>query len=92
MPASGYAPLPRTFGQCLHPSSSKTGFAFKVMAPVLVVPIIYGSSCHTITFGLISACSVHVEGKVWGWWIKPIQNVCYLCFENQGTAGKQALG
>ena len=92
MPASGYAPSPCAFGECLHPSSSKTDFAFKIMAPVLVVPVVYCSSCHTVTVGLLSPCSVCVEDKVWDWWIKPIQTVCYLCFENQGRAGKKALG
>lgn len=60
IPGARCAPLLCAFGECLHLSSSKTGFAFKIMAPVLVVPVVYGSSCHTITVGVLSASSVHV--------------------------------
>lgn len=75
--AAGYAPLPCISHKCLQSSCSETVFFFKVMALVLVVFVVYGGSCHTITVGLLIACSVGVEGKVWNRWIKPIQTVIF---------------
>jgi len=51
------------FRECLHRSSSKTGLDCKIRAPVLAVPIGWGSGCHAVTVGLLSACSVHVEAE-----------------------------
>lgn len=84
VPWSRVCSIALCLGQCLHPS-----FAFNIVATVLVMPVVCGSSCHTATVGLLGACSVH---RAWGWWINAIQTGCYLCFESQGRAGKRTLG
>lgn len=53
MPSSQACSTALCLDECLH-----SGFAFSIVATVLVVPVVCGSSCHTTTLGLLGACSV----------------------------------
>lgn len=54
MPSGRVCSIVLCLGQCLHPS-----FAFNVMATVLVLLVVCGSSCYTTTVGLLGAYSEH---------------------------------